>query len=683
MKTRTIRTAALALAMTWATGCGETSTSNVPVPTRVPVPTGDVQVQMDFSRAGGFYDAPFPSTELQLNDGRLDVSRFPNPVHVGIIDQALALIARDADGFALTSAVYFSLTGAIDGAQLPDVNGSLSPDARVFLISIDDGKKVPVHADFVEDGGPFGAPNLLSLLPYQGVPLKPKTSYAAVVCAELLDTTGRRLQVAPAVDGLARNVVPVGLTEVQGQEYLAGYRAAAGVSPDCTVAGLAVFTTGAPADEMSRFTAAALQLPRPVPGSFTADEVFDDYCVYSTTIDMPDYQQGKAPYASTGGDWHVDAQGQPLPPHFETATLFVTIPRAPMPAEGFPLVTFVRTGAGGDRPLVDRGVQAKTGGPPIAPGTGPAQEFARVGYAGVQVDGPLGGLRNTTHGIEVFLVFNVANLAALRDNVRESALELVVLSRVLDGMQIDTHDCPGASAVAKFDPAKRALMGHSMGATIAPLAMAVDPHLQAVVLSGEGGSYIENVLYKRLPLQVLPVANSLLHYTNRTVTENDPALSLVQWAAEPSDPPVYTDFVIRHPQYRGTPAHVLMLQGIVDDYILPNIANASSLSFGLDLAGPAIDDPSNPKLTGQTSIVTVLPLSGRRQIQYPASCNVTVGSGCVTGVLTQHPGDGIEDGHEVVFQTEPPKHQYRCFLKSLLTGAPMVPADAPADAPCG
>jgi hypothetical protein len=663
----------LILAGFFAAGCGESSTNEVEVP------TGDVQVQMDFSRGGGLYDAPFPSADLQLPDGRVDVSRFPNPDRVGIINQALALIARDADGFALTGAVYFSLTGAIDPAQLPDVTGSLLPEARVFLISVDDRKPVPVHVDFVEDGGPFGAPNLLSLLPYQGVPLKPKTRYAAVVCAELLDTTERRLRVAPVIEGFGSNRVPGSFSDAQRQDYLAGYRAAVGVSKHCTVAGLAVFTTGAPAEAMVRFTADALRLPLPVPGPFVRNELFEDYCVYASTIDMPDYQQGTAPYSTTGGDWRVDAQGQPLAPHYETANLFVTIPRAAKPVDGLPLVTFVRTGGGGDRPLVDRGVQAVHDGPPLVPGSGPAQEFARVGYAGVQVDGPIGGLRNTTHGDEQFLVFNVLNPAALRDNVRESALELVVLSSVLDSLQIDTSDCPGAPALATFDRSHRVLMGHSTGATIAPLALAIDAHFQAAILSGEGGSYIENILYKRQPLNVLPLANSLLHYTNRTLTENDPALTLVQWAAEPSDPPVYADFVIRHPQYRGTPAHVLMLQGIVDNYILPDIANASTLSFGLDLAGPALDDPGNPALAGQTSVLTVLPLSGRRQIQYPASCNVSVGSTCVTGVLTQHLGDGIEDGHEVVFQTEPPKHQYRCFLKSLLTGAPMVPGD---DAPC-
>ena len=674
---RTLAAITFVLAGALAVGCGESSTGQGSG--SVPVPTGDVEVRMDFSRAGGLYVAPFPSADLQLADGHVDVSGFPNPNHIAIVDQALALLARDADGFGVSSATYFSLTGAIDPTLLPDVPGSLTPQARVFLISTDDRKPVPVHVDFLADGGPFGAPNLLSLLPYQGVPLKPRTRYAAVVCAELLDTTGQRLRVAPAVEDLAANRVPASFSAAQGADYLAGYRAAAGAANHCTVAGLAVFTTGAPAEGMSVFTTDVLQLPLPTPRAFVPNEVFDDYCVYSTTIDMPDYQQGSAPYAMSGGDWQVDAQGKPLAPHFETAKLVVTVPRTTMPAGGFPVVSFVRTGAGGDRPLVDRGVQPKTGSPAIEPGTGPAQEFARVGYAGVQVDGPLGGLRNTTNGNEDFLIFNVFNVAALRDNVRESALEMVVLSHVIDALQLDTHDCPGAPALTTFDQTHRVLMGHSMGATISPLTMAVDPRLQAVILSGEGGSYIENVLYKVLPLHVLPLAASLLHYGSRPVTENDPALSLVQWAAEPSDPPVYTDFVIRHPQYRGTPAHVLMLQGIVDHYILPNIANASSLSFGLDLAGPAIDDPSDPRLTGQTSILAVLPFSGRRQIPYPASCNIAVGGACATGILTQHPGDGIEDGHEVVFQTEPPKQQYRCFLQTLLTGAPTVPAD---DAAC-
>src|SRR5438046_4538592 len=110
---------------------------------------------------------------------------------------------------------------------------------------------------------------------------------------------------------------------------------------------------------------------------------------------------------------------------------------------------------------------------------------------------------------------------------------------------------------------------------------------------------------------------------------------------------------------------------------------ASTLSLGLALACSALYYPSIPDRAGLSPILSVFPLSGRRQIPYPAACNVSIGSGCLTAVLTQHPGDAIEDGHEVVFQTEPPKHQYRCFLKTLLNGEPRVPADADADADAG
>jgi len=54
-----------------------------------------------------------------------------------------------------------------------------------------------------------------------------------------------------------------------------------------------------------------------------------------------------------------------------------------------------------------------------------------------------------------------------------------------------------------------------------------------------------------------------------------------------------------------------------------------------------------------------------------------------TAVVTQHAEDGLEDGHEVMYQTDVPKHQYQCFLASwLATGVPSVPTDAARDADC-
>jgi hypothetical protein len=350
-----------------------------------------------------------------------------------------------------------------------------------------------------------------------------------------------------------------------------------------------------------------------------------------------------------------------------------------MPAAGFPIVVFSRTGGGGERPLVDRGVQAMSGGPAITPGTGPAMYFAKAGFAGSSIDGPHGGLRNVTKGDEQFLMFNIGNPRALRDNVRQSAAELVLQAHVLEGISIDVSGCPGVTnttdGMAHFDTSIAALMGHSMGATIAPLSLAFEPRFLAGILSGAGGSWIENVIYKQKPLAVKGIAEILVGIAGEgELTEHDPVLSMFQWAGEAADPPVYAA--------RVTPRHILMMQGIVDHYIMPPIADAASLSLGLDLAGEALD-AKTPEVASLAPLGPLLDLAGRRAIALPASANVDGPLGVkVTAVVTQHPEDGVEDGHEVVFQTEAPKRQYRCFLEGLAKGTPVVPAPGGELDPC-
>jgi hypothetical protein len=120
-----------------------------------------------------------------------------------------------------------------------------------------------------------------------------------------------------------------------------------------------------------------------------------------------------------------------------------------------------------------------------------------------------------------------------------------------------------------------------------------------------------------------------------------------------------------------------MLQGIVDTYIMPPIANAASLSLGLDLAGPALD-AGHPALAGLPALAPLLVWSGRGAVGLPAAGN----RDGTTAVVVQHPEDGVEDGHEIAFQTEGPKHQVRCFLETLAPGPPRVPVGAGPLDPC-
>lgn len=600
-------------------------------------------LRMDFT--GDLYDAPFPS------EGR-DLAGFPNPDGVPLVEQLLALLEKP-EGFGRTSAVFFTAERPLDPASLPSLADSVGADSPVYLIDIDpaspqQGQRLPLLVGTLPDGGPFGADNLLSLLPLQGVPLRSGTRYAAVVTRAVRTAGGVELGQSPALTALIDGELAPGMDPSYAEALDA--LIALGQDPD-SIAAFSAFTTGRPEEQLAVLRAAAPEIRSPTGLGLT--EVYDSFCVYEGQVEVPVYQQGEPPYLTEGGGISFEG-GVPVLDRWEASRLVITLPR--QAATRFPTAVFIRTGGGGDRPLVDRGVEAVHGGGALVPGTGPALWMAAAGFAGVSIDGPHGGLRNPTGGDEQFLMFNISNPTALRDNVRQSALEIALLPELLDGLVIDASDCPGlGSSVSLGGPF--ALTGHSMGATIAPLTLAVGPEYEAVVLSGAGGSWINNVIYKRSPLEVRPLAEAMLGYDAGELTVFDPVLSLLQWAGENADPPVYA-------QMEGaTPRDILMVQGIVDTYILPPIANATSLSFGLDLVGESLDAASE-ELSEMTPLEAVLPLVGGAALPYPAGGN----RGGYTRVVTQHPEDGLEDGHEVLFQTDAPKCQAQALLLALAYG---------------
>ncbi len=628
------------------------------------------------------WDAPWPDERLRSADGTVDVSGFHNLSRpVTIVTQLLALL-RGAPGFGNSSTIFFPLSAPIDASSLPaDAHASLADDATVYLIDVDAtspdrGSRHPFVARFDTDPGPFAVPNTLALLPLQGRPLHPGRLYAAVLTTHVLAADGSALQPAQATTQLVNGQRPDGLSDAAFAAHQDALSALGdlGVATD-DIAAMAVFRTMDPTAELAQAREQVLAGTIPTPdAAFEAREVFDDFCVYHTTIAMPDFQGGTPPFTSEGGAWVRDAAGNLAVQRQARSNVWVTIPRQPMPDAGFPTVVFVRTGGGGDRPLVDRGPdpQPHAG---ATPGTGPALHFAQAGFVGISVDGPLGGQRNTDGWDEQFAIFNIQNPEGLRDNIRQSALELMLLAHVLPSLSVDASGCPDFSTpagdgLAKLDASTLALMGHSMGATIAPLVVALEPAYDALILSGAGGSWIENVMFKMSPIEVRPAADLMLGYSTRRreVTEHDPVLALLQWAGESADPQVYARNIITEPLGGAAPRDVLMFQGILDTYIPPPVANALSLALGIDLGGMELDTT----VPQYQPLSRFLDISGGARITLPVAGNRDTGS--ITGVVVQHPADGIEDGHEVVFQSPGPQLQYRCFLESLRLGVPRVPS---------
>jgi hypothetical protein len=673
-----MRMARLALTPLWlllAVACSSESST--------PPPAVGPHLRMNFAETADFFAAPFPS-DHRLDDGVVQLDDFPNPASIPFVAGLVDLLDGRADGFSATGGVFFSATAPLDLETLPSLDDSVGADASVFVVSVDAAasdylERYPITVAFHEDGGPFGAANLLSVVPLQGMPLEPRATYAVVVTTDVRDASGNALRPSTELASLVDGSNVAGLSEAARARYDGAIDAVVGSgTPRERLAGLAAFTTWDGTAGMHALAEHARTLATPTPTQpWALSDVFDEYCVYESQLEMPVYQGGEPPYDDTGGGI-VFEQGVPVLDHEEAARIVVTVPRAPAPAGGWPVAVMVRTGGGGDRPLVDRGVRDAEGNVAI-PGSGPALHFTRAGFAGVSVDGPHGGIRNVTGGDEQFLIFNIENPTAMRDNIRQSALELALLPDVLQGLGLAVDQpgavCPDAGASVEFDVDTLAIMGHSMGATISPLTLAVEPRYRAVVLSGAGGSWIENVVHKQSPVAVKPLAEILLHYASiqRSLHEHDPVLTLLQWAGEPADPPIY----LRHRLDGADAPHVLMLQGIVDTYILPPIANATALSLGLDQAGEVLDE-GHPELATFTPLRSVLPFVAGEELALP----VTANHGDVTAVVVQHAEGPIEDGHEVAFQTEGPKHQYRCFLRGLRDGAPTVPVGASEDSSC-
>lgn len=612
------------------------------------------QVMME-APGGSFWDFPFPA-DVRRVEGRVDLSGFPNP-DVNPFVAEIAGLVQGTGGFGRSSAIGMRFDGPL--GALPDRFASLDADAGLFLVDVDPasaelGRRWPVVAAFDPFGEPYGALNMLSVLPVPGLALRPNTRYALVVRRELGDANGDPLGVPLAMAQIAAGEPPEGFGDlvpwVEALETLAD-----DVDP-ADVAAMTVFTTGDPSESLRTLRDDALTRIRPPDAVFTPAETFDSYCVYHTTIHVPTYQQGTPPFLTEGGNI-LAGEGGAEYVRDEIAAVWVTIPRGPTPSGGWPTVVMVPTGGGGDRPLVDRGVHSVAHGPATAPGEGPALWIAAAGYAGVSIDLQHGGMRNPSGGDGQLLMFNIGNPTAMLDNFREAAVEVAWQAHALEGFSIDTTGCGGDTAT--LATGQLALLGHSMGATIAPTAAAIEPRYSTLLLSGAGGSWAENILHKQSPLAVRPVAETVIGYTERgkPLTLTDPALSLVQWAGEATDPPLH--------DVELADRDVLMFQGVVDTYILPPIANPLSLALRLDLGGAELDDP---RFAEYDALSTLLPLSGRSQITLPATGN----SGAYTRVVVQHREDGIEDGHEILFQTAAPKRQGQCFLASALADAPEV-----------
>jgi len=610
-------------------------------------------VQPVFDPAGtSFYDLPFPHELRRDADGTVSIAAFPFPSNP-LVDQYRAAIEQ-ASGFGIASGVFFKLDGALDPATLPaDPEASRTPGASAFLINIDPasagrGTRIPLWTDFRTAADAYRDPNLLTLMPVPGHVLDQGTLYAAVLTDGLHDTLAAPLTTPPAIQRLEAET-PVGAFETAAlplyQTLWQQLEGPEGLTRTRVVAAT-VFRTGTPAAQLVALsqTKARLSFRHPAfqfdGGSFVA---------FAGDVKMPQYQQGTPPFSTAGsGGFVFNSRGKAVVQRKEIVRVMVAVPRETasikMPVTGWPIATCMH-GTGGDAFTF------------IADST--ADRLAQQGIASISFDQPLHGLRPGTPDD----FYSPLNPIAFRDNTRQSAIEGLLVHRMAPRVRLRRSLFSGPSRMSKTN---RMFFGHSQGATVGPLVLALAPDVRGGVLSAGGGHLLLNILTREAPLLGTLTARQLVEaLLGAPVDVFHPALHLLQMGGEPSDPLAYVDRFARNRP--GGALSILFTHGLLDPDV-PTPLNASMvIAAGYPLLAPTFPNrvfPAIPTYTYQEGF----DLAGLPTLTPPVSGNI--GATATGGLSLFEFGD-----HFPVFFDPDAIAQWTGFMRSLAFDAvPTIPA---------
>lgn len=590
-----------------------------------------------------FFALPFPS-DLRLKAGAFDLAKLPAPA--GQPGKYARFLDGKIEGAGTSAAVYFRFAAALDAATLPKSGpDSVLDRASAFVVDVTPGsptfgQRHPVLVAFHAEEGQFIGTNWLSLRPLPGLPLREATTYAAVITRRVRGAAGERVQ---AADDLARLLSAQQPSEEPYRTAWATYTTLRNYLDGAALAGqvvqATVFTTGKPTQQMHALREAVYSTPVPKPVDLAYLRAHDGMThLFTGRFDSPNFQQGEPPYFDGGGNIQVDAAGTPKITRTESLRFALSLPNAEMPASGWPVILYAH-GTGGDYMTFVR-ENLDTRAAFIELPDGKITRMAMVG-----IDQVLHGPRDPSRSDPEISFFNMQNLQAARDNVKQGAVDDFQLLRLMEHFAVER--APETGRPIRFDPTRIYFMGHSQGGLTGPLFVAAEPKIKAAVLSGAGSVLILSLINKRAPTDIAALVEGLLM---EPATEDHPLLNLLQAYFESADPNNYGPLLFQRPPKGFAPKHVFQTLGMGDNYTpVPNIA-AFALAMGVQPIEPRLYD-----LQG-------LPFTGQKWGQAPVQDNAADGK--VTAVLRQYTPPPKEDGHFVIFDLWSARRDWTRFLGS-------------------
>ncbi len=329
-----------------------------------------------------------------------------------------------------------------------------------------------------------------------------------------------------------------------------------------------------------------------------------------------------------------DAMGKPVRnPSKLSAKVWMSIalPSAAMPAGGFPVV-LVQHGIGGDRKVLlaiadtfaKRGwataaVESVTFGARAAAAANNADAtagFAWSGGAG-KYNGP-DGFVDLPNGNSDFFG-NLKNLGALRDQMRQSVLDIATAADVLRDPSLDLGPLKLAVPGAKLDGSKVAFLGDSLGGMMGSMVAAIEPGLHTFVLNAAGGGLMTELgaTSPGIASQLKLAATLNFSFLKGRFAPSHPLLQLIQHIVDPGDPLLYARHVINDPLtidgVKNASKSVLQIEVIFDETVSNGSNEALARAMGLPLAVPNVGSQSKlpfVEATPMGGVISGVPMAG-------------------------------------------------------------------------
>ena len=586
-----------------------------------------IAFELDGPLAGETYwDLPMPS-DLRLRDGRPDVSGFPNPRNLPVVNDLLS-VAGERRGWPVMPTVWFRFR---ERPAAIDASGA-------SIVALDNGESVPVVVEEVADSA-FGK-GLIAVAPRPGIVLRASTTYAAVLTRAFAPGVEVPSQFAKLRDGggpaEAKRVYAPLWSVIDGEDALVA----------------TVFTTGDEVAELKKRSDGLKETARLQSVSVFATHA--DYCELRGEVVMPQYQIGTQPF-DHDGRFVFDENGVPIAQGEMRVPFVMTVPKGTMPAGGWPLWQFFHGSGGASFDLVDDGPVLAAGQEPLA-GEGPGAVVARRGIAAVAAAMPINPERMA--GASNYAYLNLNNLGAFPYNFQQGVFEQRLFLDALVGATLN-----GCNGPVKFDASKLVAGGHSMGGMYTNMIAAIEPRYGAITPFGAGGFWNRMIL----DTAIVPGSRDLLAGILGVdeLTAAHPVLGLIGLGWEIAEPGASMARIARRPLPGMKAKYVYQPIGMDDQFFANPIFDAGALAYGNRQVGELVWPSTQEALRADG-------LDG--MMQYPVRG---------TNVVVQYTDGGILDAHYIHRQREEVRYQYGCFLQTYLRdGIPTVPAPAAITAPC-